>query len=91
MDCEVWPDPRIVRPSQKYVCVSVDLDRPKERLPFLGIQFIPTIIIADPQGTQIIRREGYAHTADLATDLKVIPADFSEAKPSLEPHLPCEQ
>jgi thioredoxin-like negative regulator of GroEL len=79
MDRDVWPHLRIAELTKKYVCVSVDVDRDPVAKRF-RIESIPTVVVMEPWGRVLLRREGYIHVNDLADMLAQAPADYSEAR-----------
>jgi thioredoxin-like negative regulator of GroEL len=79
MEHGVWPDSKVVGLSQKYVCISVDIDSAEYVAARYRANEIPTIVLADPFGNQISRHTGYMGAAELSDFLDGFPADFTPA------------
>ena len=80
MDKEVWPNNRVVALSEKFVCISVDIDKDSATSSLYHVNAIPTIVFADPWGNALTSREGYTQATELAEIMKGIPGDYSEVK-----------
>jgi thiol-disulfide isomerase/thioredoxin len=80
MDRESWADPRVVQLSRRYVAVSVDFDRVRELIGRYQVLSIPAVILTDPWGNVLTRREGLIRPTDLAGMLAEVPADFGPAR-----------
>jgi thioredoxin-like negative regulator of GroEL len=77
MDQEVWPRAEVVAQSQKFVCISVDVDTNEALATRFRANPIPLIVFADPWGNEITRHVGYLHASSLARVMKAFPSDFS--------------
>jgi thiol-disulfide isomerase/thioredoxin len=78
LDREVWPDPKVVALSRKFVCVAVDVDKDRATTGLYQATAIPAIILADPWGNVLNRHRGILHASALARMMEVIPDNFSE-------------
>lgn len=79
MEHAVWPDRAVVARSQKFVCISVDIDNLEYVAARYHADSIPTIVLADPYGNQISRHTGYMGTGELSDFLEGFPEDFTPA------------
>jgi thiol-disulfide isomerase/thioredoxin len=78
MDLEVWPDSDVVALSQKFVCLSIDIDVNPSLASFFRAHAVPTLVFADPWGNELGRHEGFLRAKDLARMMNGLPKDFSE-------------
>src|ERR1700742_4421615 len=79
MEREVWPDVKIIAAMQKFVCVSIDVDKDQATAARYVANSLPTMVLADPFGNEMVRHKGYMHTADVLQAAEAIPVDFSPA------------
>jgi thiol-disulfide isomerase/thioredoxin len=81
MEFRLWSRPDVVRLADKFVCFRVDVDR----LPGISRRYraeaLPTVILSDPWGTEIARREGFGNAGEYLDILNAMPVDFSEVAP----------
>ncbi len=77
MDVDIWPDVEIIKHSQKFVCIAVNVDNHRNIVERYRIEVIPTLVFTDPWGKELNRRKGYLPVAQLAPLMQVFPADFS--------------
>src|SRR5438128_885309 len=75
MDRESWTDSGVVQLTKRYLAVSVDFDRAAEQAARYQVRNLPTVILADPWGSPLTRREGFVRPTDLAGLLAEVPAD----------------
>jgi thiol-disulfide isomerase/thioredoxin len=68
MDRESWTDPRVVQLTRRYMAVSADFDRARELTGRYQVLSLPAVILADPWGNVLTRREGLIHPADFSKD-----------------------
>jgi thioredoxin-like negative regulator of GroEL len=80
MDMDVWPHPEVVARSQKFVCVSLDIDINPSLAGFFRASAVPTLVFADPWGNELGRHVGAMRPKDLALMMDGFPTDFTEAK-----------
>jgi len=81
MDAQFWTRPDVIALSRKFVCIKVDIDREPGLTRRFMVQAFPTVILADPWGMEIARREGFGNTDDYLAVLDAMPADFSAVGP----------
>ncbi len=73
---EIWEQPRIVDSSEKFVCISIDVDTHHLETNF-GIKTYPTVVFADSEGNAIFQRTGFIPAKELFSLMRVIPTSFS--------------
>jgi thioredoxin-like negative regulator of GroEL len=78
MEREVWPDEQVVAGSERFVCVSIDVDTNEGLAMKYGAQSIPLIVLADPWGNVIGRHAGYLDARSVAKWMSAFPSDFSQ-------------
>ena len=78
MEREVWPDSQVVVSSERFVCVSIDVDMNEGIAMKYGAQSIPLIVLADPWGNVIGRHAGYLDARSVAKWMDAFPSDFSQ-------------
>ena len=77
MEAEVWPDSKVVANAKKFVAIAVDVDRDRGTAGLFHVHVLPTIILADPWGNEIIRVQGYQSVNQLVAMMSPMPGDFS--------------
>ena len=80
MDQESWTDPRVTQLGKRYVAASVDLSHPEHTSGRYTVRALPTVVLADPWGNALTRREGFIHPTELAGLLAELPQDFGPAR-----------
>ncbi|HUD72092.1 MAG TPA: thioredoxin family protein [Dongiaceae bacterium] len=81
MEAHLWTRPDVVALSERFVCLRVDIDRDPITAHRYRSEAVPTIVLADPWGAEIARREGFS-TADRYLELlRAIPVDYREVAP----------
>ena len=78
MEKDVWPDERVVAGSERFVCVSIDVDMNEGIAMKYGAQSIPLIVLADPWGNVIGKHAGYLEARSLVSWMDAFPSDFSQ-------------
>lgn len=68
-------DPRIVRLSRRFVCMTVDADRHADTCRRFGVRAFPTVLIFDADGGERFRATGSAVSGDLAAALDAVLAE----------------
>lgn len=81
MEAELWSRPEVLMLAKKFVCVRIDLDGAPALAQRYRVDAIPAVVIADPWGTEIARREGFQGPAEYLTLLKGMPGDFTALGP----------
>ena len=81
MERRLWSRPDVVTLSDKFVCVKVDVDRSPELAQRYRTQALPTLVVSDPWGTEIARRQGFGAPEEYLTLFRAMPGDFSELAP----------
>ena len=81
MDSQLWSRSDVVALSSKFVCIRVDVDREPGLARRFMVAAFPTVILEDPWGTEIARREGFGNIDDYLTLLDAMPRDFSDVGP----------
>lgn len=81
MEAQLWSRPDVQALSKKFVCVRVDLDNSGGLAQRYRIESIPALVIIDPWGTEIARRDGFGEPSPYLTLLKGMPADFAPLAP----------
>ena len=81
MDFHLWSRPDVVRLADKFVFFRVDVDRLPEIARRYRAEALPTVILSDPWGTEIARREGFGSAGEYLDILNAMPVDFSEVAP----------
>ncbi|HYV86582.1 MAG TPA: thioredoxin family protein [Patescibacteria group bacterium] len=79
MEAELWSRPDVAPLLEKFVCLKVDIDQQ----PGMAIRFraesVPTLVLSDPWGLELARREGYGSPDGYLALLRAMPGDFSKA------------
>jgi thioredoxin-like negative regulator of GroEL len=81
MEVELWVRPEAVALSRKFVCVRIDLDNAGGVAQRYRVEGIPVVVITDPWGTEIARREGFGGPEEYLAVLKGTPGDFAALAP----------
>jgi thiol-disulfide isomerase/thioredoxin len=77
MEAQLWTRPDVVTLTGKFVCLRVDVDDSPEIAERYHADSLPTVVISDPWGTEIARRQGFSSPEPHLELLKAIPTDFS--------------
>lgn len=82
MDASFWVKPDIIKLSERFVCVKVDLDASKKLAQKYGVHSIPNVIVTDSWGTALVSNRGYTGNteSEITRKLGLVPADFNELK-----------
>ena len=75
MISEVWAQSEIITSSDKYVCISIDVDTNHYETN-IRVKTYPTLIFADSKGNILYRRSGYISAKDLYPLMKILPNSF---------------
>ena len=76
MISDVWAQPNIVASSDKFICVSIDVDSNHYETKFT-VKTYPTVIFADPWGNEMFRHSGFISAKELYPLMRVFPESFS--------------
>jgi thioredoxin-like negative regulator of GroEL len=77
MEADVWPDSKVVSNAKKFVAIAVDVDRDRATAGRFHVHVLPTVVLADPWGNEIIRVQGYQSVNQLVAMMSPMPGDFS--------------
>ena len=80
MEREVWTDERLRSMSDRYIFASVDADMDKSTMSHYFVKGIPTVVVADPWGHAVQKREGYINTLEVLDLLSLLPSDYGQVK-----------
>jgi len=72
----VWAQPNIIASSDKFICISIDVDS-NHFDTNLSVKTYPTVIFADSLGNEIFRRSGLIPARELFPLMKIFPASLS--------------
>jgi len=67
--------------ASKFVCLRVDIDHQPELADRYRAEAVPTVVLSDPWGTEIARRQGFGNADEYLGILRAMPGDFSEVGP----------
>jgi thiol-disulfide isomerase/thioredoxin len=81
MEAKLWSRADVAALTRKFVCLRVDIDRDPVTANRYQNEAVPTVILADPWGTVLAKRQGYGATNDYIGLMRAIPADFSPVAP----------
>ena len=81
MEARLWSRPDVVALTSKFVCIRIDVDNSPEIARRYRADALPTVVVGDPWGTEIARREGFNRVDEHLSLLRTMPADFSELGP----------
>ncbi len=73
---DVWEQPKIIASSDKFICISINVDTYHYETNF-SVKTYPTVVFADPSGNEIFRRTGFIPANALLRLMKVLPMNFS--------------
>ena len=73
---DVWEQPNIIASSDKFICISINVDTNHYETNF-KVKTYPTVVFADPWGKQIFSRTGFIPADELLSLMKVFPMTFS--------------
>jgi len=73
---DVWEQPNIIESSEKFVCISINVDTNHYETNF-KVKTYPTVVFADPWGKEILSRTGFIPANELLSLMKVFPMTFS--------------
>ena len=79
MEAELWARPDVVPLMEKFVCLKVDIDRNPGFTGKFHAEAVPTLVLSDPWGMELARREGYGSPDGYMALLRAMPDDFSKA------------
>jgi thiol-disulfide isomerase/thioredoxin len=79
MERSFWPKPQVIALSEKFVCVSLDFDKPATELSKYRVDRIPAVVFTDPWGNFMTAKFGFGNTTpdELTKLMQAVPADFS--------------
>ena len=81
MEFQLWSRTDVVALASKFVCLRVDVDHQPEMAQRYRADALPTMILSDPWGTEIARRQGFSNADEYLGILRAMPGDFSEVGP----------
>jgi len=81
MEARLWSRPDVVALTSKFVCIRIDIDNSPEIAQRYRAEALPTVVLGDPWGTEIARREGFNGVDEHLSLFRAMPADFSELRP----------
>lgn len=81
MELRLWSREDFVPLSRKFVCLRVDVDRQPELARRYRAEALPTVVLSDPWGTEIARREGFRNADEYLALFQAMPGDFAEIAP----------
>jgi hypothetical protein len=84
MEEDVWAHPDTARSVQRFVAVIVPEISTRVVHRKYEVVRMPTALIADPWGNEIIRAVGYVERPTFLRILEAIPRDFTRARPAAE-------
>jgi thioredoxin-like negative regulator of GroEL len=80
MDHDTWTDARVAARSLKYVTAAVDVDHDASTRSHYNVHEIPTVILADPWGEELVRGIGSEPPAAILEMMEKVPGDFNEVR-----------
>jgi thiol-disulfide isomerase/thioredoxin len=79
MEAELWSRPDLAPILENFVCLKVDIDsQPGTAIRFRA-ESVPTLVLSDPWGLELARREGYGSPDGYLALLRSMPVDFAKA------------
>ena len=81
MQDSLWSRPDVIEMTSKFVCLHIDVDKDPSSAQHFAADNLPTVSIADPWGTELVRREGYSVPEPFVALLQAMPTDFKEVAP----------
>ncbi len=81
MEAHLWSRPDVLDLSERFVCLRVDIDRDPITAHRYRSEAVPTVIVADPWGVELVRREGFSTPERYLDLLRAIPSDYREVAP----------
>jgi len=81
MQESLWSRPDVIEMSGKFVCLQIDVDRDPSSAQRYDADHLPMVSVADPWGTELVRREGYSAPEPYVSLLQAVPTDFKEVVP----------
>ena len=81
MEFRLWSRADVVALASKFVCLRVDIDHSPEIAQRYRADSVPTVVVSDPWGTEIARRQGFGNADEYLGILRAMPGDFSEIGP----------
>jgi len=84
MDREVWPDERVNAQADRYIFVSIDIDRESGVKNRYQVHAIPTVVVADPWGHAVQSYAGFIGSAQVLDMLGQLPSDYGEVRESYD-------
>jgi thiol-disulfide isomerase/thioredoxin len=79
MEAELWARPDVAPLLEKFVCLKVDIDQQGGTAIRFHTESVPTLVLTDPWGMELARREGYGSPDGYLALLRAMPVDFSTA------------
>lgn len=73
---EVWAQPGIITFSDKYICISINVDTNHSETKFT-VKTYPTVIFTDTSGNEMFRHSGFISAKELYPLMRVFPESFS--------------
>ena len=84
MDSEVWPEERLNAQADRYIFVSINIDRDSGTKNRYQVHAIPTIVVADPWGHAVQSHTGFIGSAQVLDMLGQLPSDYGEVRESYD-------
>jgi thiol-disulfide isomerase/thioredoxin len=81
MQDSLWSRPDVIEMTSKFVCLNIDIDKDPSTAQRYAADNLPMVSIADPWGTELVRREGYSAPEPFVALLQAMPTDFKEVAP----------
>jgi len=81
MEARLWSRADVVALTSKFVCIRIDVDDSPEIAQRYRAEALPAVVLSDPWGTEIARREGFSGVDEHLSLLRGMPTDFSELGP----------
>jgi len=81
MEFHLWSRADVVALAGKFIWLRVDVDHQPEIAQRYRADALPTVVLSDPWGTEIARRQGFGNADEYLGILMAMPGDFSEVAP----------
>jgi thiol:disulfide interchange protein len=75
MEWRVWSDPELVAETRRFVCVRLDTEMYRYLLNRLRIDELPTLILLDSSGRELVRHRGRTDRQALLRSLRRVTGD----------------
>ena len=72
LDQETFVDDKVVKLSEKFVCLKIDGDKNSDLTRKYGVSGYPTILFMDPKGNVIGGRPGYRGPIEMASEMSAV-------------------